>query len=66
MNGALDIAVIALGTSNLAAIGAAAYAVRRVAPWPKPPAPPGQSQGGTRTAGAPADTKVPAVNGSPT
>ena len=62
MNGALDIAVVALGTSNLAAIGAAMYAVRRTAPWPKPPPPPGQ--GITRAAGG--QDKAPAVNGSQT
>ncbi len=53
MSAALETAVIALGTSNLAAIGAAAYAVRRVAPWPKPPTP-GQPRG---------TTQIPPANG---
>ena len=68
MSTALDIAVIALGVNGLATTGALVYVVRRVTPWPKPPAPaqprrPGQ---GTGTAGGSgqADGQAPAANGA--
>lgn len=65
----LDIAVIALGVNGLASTAALVYVVRRVSPWPKPPAPPQPPGSGTNRrrapAGAPAETgQDPAVNGS--
>lgn len=41
---ASDLAIGALAVSNLAIAGLAAYIVRRVSPWPKPPAPPQSRQ----------------------
>lgn len=41
-----DLAIATLGLNSLVTTGALVYAVRRVSPWPKPPAPPAQGQGG--------------------
>ena len=59
MNTIAETSVIALGVAVLAGFGTVVYVVRRVSPWPKPPAVPGQSQGTTRPGATPAD-KVPA------
>lgn len=37
MSAPLVIAIVMLGLDGLAAAGVAAYAVRRLPPWPKPP-----------------------------
>jgi hypothetical protein len=54
----LETAVVFLGLDGLAGPAAVVYVVRRLAPWPKPPAPqqpPGQSRrGGQTQASAPA------------
>ena len=57
-----DLAIAALGVNGLASLGTVVYVVRRVSPWPKPPAVSGQSQGTTRTAGG--HDKASAVNNS--
>jgi hypothetical protein len=64
-----DLAIIALGVNSLASTGALVYVVRRVSPWPKPPAPPAQNQGpGSRKkdagTGQADDGQAPAANGS--
>ena len=68
MNAIAETSVVALGVIGLGALGTVVYVVRRVSPWPKPPAPPGQSQGTTRAAGgqdkAPPVTEPATANGS--
>jgi hypothetical protein len=60
----LETAVVFLGLGNLAGPAAAAYIVRRLAAWPKPPAPQ-QPAGQSRRAGQPADGEhAETVNGT--
>ena len=68
MSAALETAVIALGVNGLATTGALVYTVRRVSPWPKPPAAAqAQAQGSrnSRKTGSPAgpdgDGQAPAA-----
>lgn len=58
MNPVAETSVIAMGTLGLANAAALVYVVRRVSPWPKPPAPPGQPQGNSRANG---QDKTPAA-----
>ena len=50
-----DLAIATFGVTELATTGALVYVVRRVTPWPKPPAT-GQSQASVRKT---ADSAVP-------
>jgi hypothetical protein len=52
VNGALETAVIALSLNAAASTAALVYVVRRLAAWPKPPAPQ-QPAGQTRWRGQP-------------
>jgi hypothetical protein len=63
---ALDIAVVAFGVNGLASTAALVYVVRRVSPWPKPPAPAQVSSSRKRPpADVPApDGQAPAANGT--
>lgn len=51
MNASLIAAIVMLGLDGLAFAGVAAYAVRRLPPWPKPPV---QAQPRTPPAASPA------------
>jgi hypothetical protein len=64
-----DISAVALGVNGLASTGALVYVVRRVSPWPKPPALPQPSGSGSArksgtNAGLPGNGQASAANGS--
>ena len=51
-----DLAIAAMGVNGLATTGALVYVVRRVSPWPKPPAQASGSPRRNTTGTPPAET----------